>query len=382
MKIAPSSTSFACLPTLPPEIIQVVIGFLDRQLIQDLAQRQRSLWACCLLSRAWYSGTVKALYRWPLLTGRNFDHFIRTLCPAVHSDTRAIGLERLVVDLDMGALAYESSKHLTARLLRRARHSLETFVAPARSFSRAALVPISKSVKLHSLDLSHDAYGFDLRDLLRYVHDLEHLQFLSLPQDALGCMRDSPRRLALQWPPRLTHLQLNGRLTVDIPDWDALVAGFPPSLAALDFVGMKDMDLMWTLKHSTATATQIKRIVIGEPATASDCELTGLFRVFAGLVRLSMPMSAWKPGEFGQRPVACKMERLQLTRGQGKQTAPAPGAVLNFAKSLPALRRIDLEGESFQGNGQAGLRDLEELLRLLAGRDRADSAFEAGVFEI
>ncbi|RMZ92611.1 hypothetical protein DV736_g154, partial [Chaetothyriales sp. CBS 134916] len=376
MKIGPSSTSFARLPTLPAETIEGIICFLDQ--LQDLAQRQRSLWACCLLSRAWYSGTVKKLYRWPLLTGRNFDLFTRTICPAVHSDARAIGLERLVVDLDMGTLAYESPRHMTARLLRRTKHSLETFVAPAITFSLAGLIPISKSVKLRRLDLSRDGYNIDLRVLLLWLHNLEQLQFLSIPQSALAFMSVSPGCLALQWPPRLTHLQINGDLIINISDWDGLIASFPPSLAALDFVHMNVLYLGWPLRHSTVKARQIKRIVIGEPAIVSELELRGLFEVFPSLVRLSMPMSVWQPAEFDQGLMASKIERLQLMRGISKRTV-APRAMLNFAKSLPALRRIDLEGESFQAIRQTDWNDLEELQSLLAGRDGAGSTFEAAM---
>lgn len=119
--------------TLPSEVLELILRHVDWR--TSTSNRQRDLWACCLLSKAWYSATVKRLYRSPNLTTKNFDLFARTLCPPVNSHVRAIGLEEFIVDLDMGGLAYESTKSLTARLLRRARKSIETFLAPSVSFS-------------------------------------------------------------------------------------------------------------------------------------------------------------------------------------------------------------------------------------------------------
>ena len=118
---------------LPPEVLELILNHVDMR--QPRSERQRDLWSCCVLSKSWYSATVKRIYQSPHLTTRNFDLFARTLCPPVNSHVRSVGLEEFVVNLDMGGLAYESTKSLTARLLRRIRQSLESFVAPSISFS-------------------------------------------------------------------------------------------------------------------------------------------------------------------------------------------------------------------------------------------------------
>lgn len=118
---------------LPVEIITNIVRFVSH--IEDDESQQNDLWACCLVSKAWYSVSIAHLYEFPHLNNKNFDKFARTVCPPVTSNVRHIGLESFIKHLDMGMLAYESSKSLTARLLRRTKVSLESFVAPAVSFS-------------------------------------------------------------------------------------------------------------------------------------------------------------------------------------------------------------------------------------------------------
>jgi len=118
---------------LPIEVINNILAFI--RLNRNRVQQRHTLWACCLVSKSWYSAAISSLYEAPLLSNKNFDKFARTICPPVNSHVRRIGLENFIHRLDMGKLAYESSKSLTARLLRRTRQSLELFVAPAVSFS-------------------------------------------------------------------------------------------------------------------------------------------------------------------------------------------------------------------------------------------------------
>lgn len=117
---------------LPAEVLGFIISHIES--VHDL-ETQATLWACCLVSRPWYSTAIGHLYQHPLLNNRNFDKFARTICPPVSSRKPRIGLEEFIKHLDMGGLAYESSKSLTARLLRRTRKSLESFAAPAVTFS-------------------------------------------------------------------------------------------------------------------------------------------------------------------------------------------------------------------------------------------------------
>jgi F-box-like len=119
---------------LPNEILQHIIFF-----VQNGTDSQHDLWACCLVSRQWFSAALPSLYESPHLQSRNFGKFLSTFCPPYSvrrsrtSNKRELG--RHVKHLDMSALAYESSNSMTACLLNRVKSSLETFVAPAKSFS-------------------------------------------------------------------------------------------------------------------------------------------------------------------------------------------------------------------------------------------------------
>ena len=131
MKIGPGEMR-APAPSLPIEIVDIIVSLAVTD--NNLLFRQHQLYSCCLVSRDWYSATVQKLYARPLL-GTNFELFSRAICPPVSSRTVKVGLEHMVVELDMGNLGYESTRSQTARLLRRCGKSLERFVAPAVSFS-------------------------------------------------------------------------------------------------------------------------------------------------------------------------------------------------------------------------------------------------------
>ena len=128
MKIG-SAINLEAYVHLPTEVLQLILFFIKRG-----DRSQHSLWACCLVSRQWYSATVSSLYQSPSLLGRNFQSFSRTICPPVNAHIRRVELAQYVKHLDMSALAYDSSNSKTARLLRRLRRNLEGFKAPAKSF--------------------------------------------------------------------------------------------------------------------------------------------------------------------------------------------------------------------------------------------------------
>ncbi len=119
---------------LPTELLQQIFVFL-----KDGTDSQRSFWACCLVSRQWYLAAVPLLYERPCLQGRNFEGFSYSVCPAASiRRSRPAAMREFALyikHLDMSSLAYESSNSLTARLLGRVKGGLESFVAPARSFS-------------------------------------------------------------------------------------------------------------------------------------------------------------------------------------------------------------------------------------------------------
>lgn len=115
---------------LPQEIILHILSFIPKH-----PSSQHSLWACCLVSRSWYSATVSRLYHSPGFTGRNYQLLLRTLCPSINAHVRKSALAEFVRVLDMSGLIHDGSKSLTGRLLGRVKDNLEEFIAPQSSFA-------------------------------------------------------------------------------------------------------------------------------------------------------------------------------------------------------------------------------------------------------
>ena len=112
---------------LPQEVLQQIFFYL--------ARNQKTLHACSLTSSSWYSASVAYLYESPIITGKNYDSFVRAICPSVNAHIRRNGLAELVRRLDMSSLVHNGSKSMTARLLGRVKTRLEEFVAPQASFA-------------------------------------------------------------------------------------------------------------------------------------------------------------------------------------------------------------------------------------------------------
>lgn len=113
---------------LPIEVLQSIFSY-------STVCDQPTLYACTLVSRAWYSASASSLYKSPVIVGKNFDAFVRAICPSVNAHIRTNGLADLVRTLDMSALVHNGSKSLTARILGRVKEKLEEFVAPQASFA-------------------------------------------------------------------------------------------------------------------------------------------------------------------------------------------------------------------------------------------------------
>lgn len=112
---------------LPQELLQQIFSYL--------AGSQNTLYACSVISQSWYSASIAFLYENPMITGKNYNSFVRAICPSVNAHVRRNGLAELVRRLDMSSLVHNGSKSLTARLLGRVKTRLEEFVAPQASFA-------------------------------------------------------------------------------------------------------------------------------------------------------------------------------------------------------------------------------------------------------
>lgn len=117
-------------PNLPPEILEQVFSKIT-------GPSQRTFNAAALVSRVWYSTAIKHLYKSPILTGKHFDLFVRSVCPSINAHVRYNGLADLIRRLDLSLLVHNGSRSLTARLLGRVKQNLEEFIAPQASFGYA-----------------------------------------------------------------------------------------------------------------------------------------------------------------------------------------------------------------------------------------------------
>jgi len=208
---------------LPDELICQIL-----ENVTASAFSQRTFASCCLLSRQWYSVAVPFLYSEPYLYGKNFDPFVRTICPSINLHVRVSPLAELVTVLDMGNLVHQGSKSLTARLLRRTKARLHTFVAPQASFAINCLPALSKCDLLRKLDLSLVSESPPLPELFKTVSHLGNLRSFSLPRSSGFGGGPGPGTLA--WPPVLEAVNLSGG--IDAHFVHGIVA-FPPTLRRL-----------------------------------------------------------------------------------------------------------------------------------------------------
>lgn len=115
---------------LPSEILEQIAAYTEPS-----PSRQRDLWAMSLVSRPWYFAAISTLYSRPTISGKNFQLFVRTICPSINAHVRKTSFSSMIKELDLSRLVHDSCKSLTARILSRLKEGLEVFVAPRASFA-------------------------------------------------------------------------------------------------------------------------------------------------------------------------------------------------------------------------------------------------------
>ncbi|KAG9235570.1 hypothetical protein BJ875DRAFT_267801 [Amylocarpus encephaloides] len=188
---------------LPSEIITHILEYVKRQ-----PSPQSTIWACSLVSRAWYSSTIATLYERPFISGSGFDAFVHTICPSKNAHIRHSSLSILVKSLDMSYLVHNSSKSLTARLLGRLKGNLEEFIAPQASFGINSFAALSKCAKLKVLNLSLISASISNKLLFQTLKSLQELETLFFPRSS-GHSQEDVIELYV-WPQRLKALHLAG----------------------------------------------------------------------------------------------------------------------------------------------------------------------------
>lgn len=98
---------------LPTEILLEVLSY-----IQTFPQpnQQVTLAKFNLVNRQWYDVSIRKLYERPYICGRGRDYelFVRTICPSVIVHIKHTALAGLVKELDLKRLVHQSSKSTTA----------------------------------------------------------------------------------------------------------------------------------------------------------------------------------------------------------------------------------------------------------------------------
>ena len=210
---------------LPDEIIIQILSYVAHF---PYAIAKRTLTSACFLSRSWYDSAVPLLYERPSLYGRNFDPFVRTICPSKNAHVIHSPLAKLVKALDLSRLVHEGSKSTTARLIGRTKGQLEEFVAPMATFSPHCFPALSKCTQLRILDLSLVAEQPPLPDLFKTISHLDNLHTLRLPRSSGFGVHHKPS--SFTWPPNLHELCLSGGIDAHFLHG---IVSFPPTLRHL-----------------------------------------------------------------------------------------------------------------------------------------------------
>ncbi|KAF2105111.1 hypothetical protein NA57DRAFT_15388, partial [Rhizodiscina lignyota] len=217
---------------LPAEIILEILSYLPL----TRPSTQSTLFNVCLVSNDWYQVAIARLYYQPYISGKNFDLFVRTICPSINAHIRKSDLAGLVHVLDLSRLVHHSTKSTTARLLGRTKPKLMWFRAPASSFGLNCFAALSKCKELRALDLSLVNDAISMHSLAHSLKNLGELKRLYLP-------RSTPRVEGFEassfiFPPHLNELVLQGGIS------DTFVKDLAQPLLRL---GVNDISL--TFKH-------------------------------------------------------------------------------------------------------------------------------------
>ena len=290
---------------LPDEILVVILEYTA--LLTQAAQS--TLAACCLLNRQWYDAGVPYLYAHPYLYGRNFDPFVRAIVTSLNLHVRKSPLSKLVKTLNMANLVHQSSNSNTARLLSRTKGNLEGFVAPQASFGVTCLAPLSKCVKLQTLDLSLVSESPPLPILFKTVAHLEDLRTFRLPRSAGFGAKQQPDPTFLNWPPHLENLSLSGG--IDGHFLHGLVA-FPQALRSLTIEHCpqaKGPGITNMLATAVRPLRQLRSLKIRHMPRLGAHALDDVLALLPQLERLSISVDYVSPALF-DKPNSAKFYHL------------------------------------------------------------------------
>lgn len=302
---------------LPDEIIIQILEYTAR-----LNDAQSTLASCCLLSRQWYNAAVPLLYARPYLYGKNFDPFVRAICPSINLHVRKSPLSELVRTLDMASLVHQSSKSMTARLLGRTKGNVEEFVAPQASFAMNCFPALSKCRKLKVLDLSMVSESPPLPELFKTVAHLEQLRTFRLPRSAGMGVHHKPASFI--WPPSLEDLSLSGG--IDAHFLHGIVA-FPQTLRSLTIEHCplaKGYAVTHLLKTAIRPLRNLESLKIRYMPRLGSHALDGILILLPHIQKLSVSVDYITPALFDECHFHHIKDPLVSTLSNGEELSTEP----------------------------------------------------------
>ncbi|KAF2724675.1 hypothetical protein K431DRAFT_281629 [Polychaeton citri CBS 116435] len=288
-------------PTGPPIFLpdEVILQILDY--VTNSNSYQQDLAACCLLSHQWYQAAVPLLYASPHLYGKNFEPFVKAICPSINPHVRKSPLSELVKMLDMGHLVHHGSKSMTARILGRVKANVEVFVAPQASFAINCFPALGKCSRLRSLDLSLVSECPPLPELFKTVVNLAGLKSFKLPRSSGFGVHFTISQLGEIWPPNLEHLTLSGGI-----DGHFLhgIVKFPQTLRSLTLEHCpqaKGHAVMQLLKKTVRPLQNLEKLKIANMPRLSGHALDDVLFLLPQLKKLSISVDYITPAVFDDK---------------------------------------------------------------------------------
>ena len=316
------------------EVISLIISHVPRR-----PSTQSTIWACTLVSRAWYSASISLLYERPWLSDRNFSQFVDTFCLSESTQIRESTLAVLAKRLDLGALVLSASESLIARLLGRLARDIEELVAPQASFADDSFAVISKCTKLRYLDLSQISLSISNKLLFQ---TLEKLQALETLYFTCSPSHDHSKE-SYAWPPQLKALYFAGG--IDDYFLHTHLVNAPHTLCKLSIQACSQVHVSSLLIALESLGPQLTHLTIRHPMQQlSTGSLDTIPQICTVLVSLRISADYISDAMFSAVPENYPLRILTLDRSLTADTRSeiSPRALYNAVEkgSLLDLRSV------------------------------------------
>jgi hypothetical protein len=348
---------------LPPEIISHILSYIPRR-----ENTQSTFWACCLVSRVWYSASINHLYNRPYLNGGNFSEFVTTVCPSKNAHVRQSTLAVLVRKLDMGELVHNASRSLTARLLGRLKGNIEEFVAPQASFAINSFAALSRCTKLRHLDLSLTSASISNKLLFQTLKSLRELETLFFPRSSSH--DQDQEETAYPWPPRLKALHLAGGINDNFLLKHLINA--PPSLQRLSIQHCPQVHAFPIMSILQTLGPQLQHLTIRHPMPQLYVgALNGILEICPSLTALRISAdfvtNALFSESFVLSPHPLRILDIECSPTAGADVEISASAIYDAVEEgrMPDLRSVRVSARLAWGateRTRLDAADLEEIL--------------------